>query len=202
VIEWCKYVNGTTIFPKLPVYLRLYYERWERNQRIRDAIRNSKGEVDLLAEVNSSHMLLPNGISSNDPQEIAVGTGVASVDNQSNGHEQNEAAESSMPSGFTGWEEVAMPIPILQPRYEAIRPHEKLGPPVVGGLLIGLTDCDGAAHKRRFRGKDKCSSGRRKRSCTRCTKFSGQNGLICVGRIGNKGGARACQYFEENGDVV
>jgi hypothetical protein len=27
MIEWCKYVNGTTIFPKLPVYLRIYYEQ-------------------------------------------------------------------------------------------------------------------------------------------------------------------------------
>jgi hypothetical protein len=31
---------------------------------------------------------------------------------------------------------------------------------------------------------------------------NGQNGLICEGRMGNKGGARACQYFEENGDVI
>jgi hypothetical protein len=201
-IEWCKYVNGITIFPKLPVYLRMYYERWERNQRIKDAIRSSKSEVDLLAEVNSTHMILPNGISSpDDQQDIPVGTDGASVDDMSNGNEQQEeAAEISMPSGFTGWEEVAMPIPISQPRYEAIRPHETLGPPVVGGLLIGLTDSDGLGRKRRFRGKDKNSRGRRKRSCTRCTKFDGQNGLICEGRIGNKGGARACEYFEENGE--
>jgi hypothetical protein len=115
----------------------MYYERWERTQRIKDAIRSSKSEVDLLAEVNSTHMILPNGISSpDDQQDIPVGTDGASVDDMSNGNEQQEeAAEISMPSGFTGWEEVAMPIPISQPRYEAIRPHETLAPPVVGGLL-------------------------------------------------------------------
>ena len=28
-IVWCKHVDGSSTFPKLPVYLRLYYERWE-----------------------------------------------------------------------------------------------------------------------------------------------------------------------------
>jgi hypothetical protein len=31
---WIDYVDGTTIFPKLPVQLRSYYKDWERNRRI------------------------------------------------------------------------------------------------------------------------------------------------------------------------
>jgi hypothetical protein len=58
-IEWCKHVNGTTIFPKLPVYLRMYYEQWERNQRVKDAVKISKTELELLQKVSDMHMLFP-----------------------------------------------------------------------------------------------------------------------------------------------
>jgi hypothetical protein len=44
VIEWFKHVNGTTVFPKLPVYLQMHYGQWERNQRLKDAVKSSKTE--------------------------------------------------------------------------------------------------------------------------------------------------------------
>lgn len=34
-IEWCDYVYGTTIFPKLPVYIRSYHPTMLANQFIR-----------------------------------------------------------------------------------------------------------------------------------------------------------------------
>jgi hypothetical protein len=34
-LEWCKLVDGVTMFPKLPVYLRVYHSTWLRNSRIR-----------------------------------------------------------------------------------------------------------------------------------------------------------------------
>jgi hypothetical protein len=40
VIEWCNHMNGTTVFPKLPVYLRLYFTNWEHNQCVQDAVKN------------------------------------------------------------------------------------------------------------------------------------------------------------------
>ena len=60
-IMWCQHVDGTLVFPKLPVYLRLYYERREQNQRVRDAVRNSKNELELLEKVNHDFMLHPCG---------------------------------------------------------------------------------------------------------------------------------------------
>ena len=30
-IEWCKFVDGVKIFPKLPVHIRLHREVFERN---------------------------------------------------------------------------------------------------------------------------------------------------------------------------
>jgi hypothetical protein len=51
-IEWCKYVDGVTIFPKLPVYLRSYREAWERNRRVRDAVKNMTSRIEMLEEIN------------------------------------------------------------------------------------------------------------------------------------------------------
>ncbi len=38
MIEWCKEVDAVTIFPKLLVYLCTHYSKWQRNQRVRDAV--------------------------------------------------------------------------------------------------------------------------------------------------------------------
>jgi len=51
-IEWCKKVDAVNIFPKLPVYLRTHYSKWQRNQRVRDAVdRAALGEA-RLREIN------------------------------------------------------------------------------------------------------------------------------------------------------
>jgi hypothetical protein len=47
-IEWCKYVNGTTIFPKLPVYLKQHHTVWQKNQRIKDALAKIQPSIDSL----------------------------------------------------------------------------------------------------------------------------------------------------------
>ena len=31
IFQWCDNVDGKKIFPKLPVHLHTYYEKWERN---------------------------------------------------------------------------------------------------------------------------------------------------------------------------
>jgi hypothetical protein len=52
-IEWCKNVDAVNIFPKLPVYLRTHYSKWQRNQRVRDAVdRAAPGEA-RLREINA-----------------------------------------------------------------------------------------------------------------------------------------------------
>ena len=51
-IEWCKKVDAVNIFPKLPVYLRTHCSKWQRNQRVRDAVdRAALGEA-RLREIN------------------------------------------------------------------------------------------------------------------------------------------------------
>jgi hypothetical protein len=66
-------VNGTAIFPKLPVYLRMHYERWERNQRVKYAVKSSKTELQLLQQVGEKRMLLPSGTLTDRPVEPQTG---------------------------------------------------------------------------------------------------------------------------------
>ena len=47
-IDWCEKVNGVTIFPKLPVYLRTHFETFEHGQRVRDALKSMAGELEKL----------------------------------------------------------------------------------------------------------------------------------------------------------
>ena len=39
-MEWCRYVEGIYVFPKLPAHLRNYRDKWERNRnrQVRDAV--------------------------------------------------------------------------------------------------------------------------------------------------------------------
>jgi hypothetical protein len=48
-------------FPKLPVYLQMHYNWWEMNQRVKDAVKRFKTEVQLLQGVNDQHTLLLSG---------------------------------------------------------------------------------------------------------------------------------------------
>ena len=52
-LEWCDEVNGVTIFPKLPIYLRTHHAVWQRNERARQAVETAAaGEVEL-ARINA-----------------------------------------------------------------------------------------------------------------------------------------------------
>ena len=54
-IEWFGDVNGTDIFPKLPVYhLRSYYTTFQRNARVRDAVRNAASGEETLRVLSAA----------------------------------------------------------------------------------------------------------------------------------------------------
>ena len=53
-MKWCNKVDAANVFPKLPVYLCTHYSRWQRNQRVRDAVdRAAPGEA-RLREINAA----------------------------------------------------------------------------------------------------------------------------------------------------
>jgi hypothetical protein len=45
---WCAYVDGVTIFPKLPVYIREYHGIYLKNGRVIDAVKAMKSDMALL----------------------------------------------------------------------------------------------------------------------------------------------------------
>ncbi len=183
-IEWCKHVNGTTIFPKLPVYLRMYHERWERNQRVKDAVKSSKTELQLLQEVNDKHMLIPSGIPNrtSEPEETDDFSDFGASGHINDVEDASATHEIEVPD-LAGWVDIAAATPMSQPNHRAIRPHEQLGPPIVGGLLIGLTGDNSPTvrqkRKRGHRGKD--AKSRKKRRSTRCLKCNGTRASGCDG---------------------
>ena len=52
-IEWCKKVDAVNIFPKLSVYLRTHYSKWQQNQRVRDAVAKADPDEARLHEINA-----------------------------------------------------------------------------------------------------------------------------------------------------
>ena len=53
-LSWCHHVDGVKIFPKLPVHIRTYHKKWQKNRRIKDCMEKAKGGVDLLDQLNKA----------------------------------------------------------------------------------------------------------------------------------------------------
>ena len=53
-ITWCEHCDGVEIFPKLPVYLRSYHATFERNARVRDAVKLAERGNDALRALNAA----------------------------------------------------------------------------------------------------------------------------------------------------
>ena len=63
-VNWCQHVDGVTIFPKLPVYLRTHHTAWTRNQRVKEAVRKAVPSEAVLARLNEKtrQELLPEPV--------------------------------------------------------------------------------------------------------------------------------------------
>ena len=138
-IEWIKHVNCLSIFPKLPVYLRMYHDRWERNQRVRDAVRNSKTDLELLEQVNNNNMLLNSGALKQREEEDSGAGGSIEDGNHGNDMDGADGVALQPCEPCFPWANVASPTPMAQPHFLAIRPSQLLGPPIVGGFKIGVS---------------------------------------------------------------
>jgi hypothetical protein len=53
-IKWCKEVDAVNIFPKLPVCLQTRYSKWQRNQRVCDAVAKAAPGEARLRELNAA----------------------------------------------------------------------------------------------------------------------------------------------------
>jgi hypothetical protein len=174
-LRWCDYVDGVSVFPKLPVYLREYHGVYLKNGRVKDAVKVMKNHVELLEAINKE--LVPRDLANDGSEDCAV-----------DGSEMEDAVETEDTVVLTGWPEVPLPSAMPRPERIAQRPVD-IGPPTVGGTLIGLiTDAPDAPPFRKSGRRGKDSKPRAPRRCKRC------NAATCRGaKPGTKGGALACQ---------
>jgi hypothetical protein len=47
-LDWCACADGVSLFPKLPVHMRLHYDKWQRGERAAKHLRKIEGNYDLL----------------------------------------------------------------------------------------------------------------------------------------------------------
>ena len=71
-LEWCDHVDGVKVFPKLPVYLRTWYNKWQHNQQVRETVGRCVSGRGRLREINSAstdttEMTHPLPVSSGNP---------------------------------------------------------------------------------------------------------------------------------------
>jgi hypothetical protein len=65
VVEWLNHMNGTTVFPKLHVYLHLHFTKWGHNQCVQDTGKNVRSGTASLEEVINFHTIPGQGPISN-----------------------------------------------------------------------------------------------------------------------------------------
>jgi len=80
-VDWCQQVDGATIFPKLPVYLRTHHTAWVRNQRVKEAVRKAAPGEAVLARLNEKtrQELLPEPARPSPTVAVAVGAATAAA---------------------------------------------------------------------------------------------------------------------------
>ncbi|KAG7374501.1 hypothetical protein IV203_013596 [Nitzschia inconspicua] len=167
---WMEYVNGYTVYPKLPSQLREYHKAWERNKRIKRAEERMKTDSEMLKSFLESKV----------PIEIEERRSLAVSENE---YQQNLYSQES---GRITLPEARLPnqFPVVLPYYFRLQPHEPR--PTVGNIpmLVALapTVMGGAAKRRGERLKDKKS--RKKRRCGTCLTLEKGNStaLQCPGR--------------------
>ena len=74
-------MDGITIFPKLPVYLRTHHTAWTRNQRVKEAVRKAAPGEAVLTRLNEKtrQELLPEPAPPSPAMAIAVRAAAAAV---------------------------------------------------------------------------------------------------------------------------
>jgi hypothetical protein len=157
-LDWCGHVNGKTIFPKLPAYLRTYETTWKRNQAARAAMRVAKPANDILKQLMKKTGHAPPATAAPAPDAAGGAAG---------------AAAGAPPAPAPAPAPIAQYGPMAQPAVPVV-PEE--GVRVVGGTATsGTAAADGGGgEEKEKRGHGKRGKGRSTytpRLCKRCGKY-------------------------------
>ena len=156
-LDWCGHVNGKTIFPKLPAYLRTYETTWKRNQAARAAMRAAKPATEILKQLLAK-------------TAYAQPTAAAPAPDMAGGAASAAAGAPSAPAPAPAPAPIAQYVLMPQPAVAAV-PEE--GMRVVGGAatsgIAGGKVIEEVKKQNGERGKD--SAKRKKRTCGRCGRY-------------------------------
>ncbi|EJK48190.1 hypothetical protein THAOC_33036 [Thalassiosira oceanica] len=190
-VWWCSKVDGEKVFPKLPVHIRLYRKKWQKNRRVVDCVNRAKKSSDLLTSLNNALR----------PDTVETGAANSSVANMAAPASQNIAgpansAVSNLAAAASQNQRppVLRPSGIDQPNQQALRDGNS---EVIGGTKVGGFETEPEVPRKRARGGDKPKStgALRQRACQRCQQFNGDHKYECGGRCS----AERCDYFDETG---
>ena len=163
-IDWCEKVNGVTIFPKLPVYLRTHFETFEHGQRVRDALKSMAGELEKLTAME---------VETRDA--AAVVTAAASSASSSSG--TGEGGGGGMGGGVSALPAQHQPLPPYQGDTE---PEHYM----VAGLSMNFVAGSFGDSQSGSRGRGKDKAKRKGRSCGDCTRAGRAGAAECEGSAG------------------
>jgi len=184
-MKWIDFVDGVTIFPKLPHQLRKYHKQWERNRRVQNAVDNMKSELNMLDDLNKEHI----------PPDLA--TGESGIDDGMGFHD-DDIVDVMEAGGLLTFPRAYLPPPMEPPGIQALRPAYERDGLFVGFDRIGenliLEELPPFMRFQGNRGQD--IRKRKVRRCWLCLHY-GQSNMAreCPGRSHRKN----CRRFNEDG---
>jgi hypothetical protein len=191
-MRWLEHVDGKTIFPKLPVYLRTYHEKFLLNSRIREAVNGIEDKISLLRRLNGRLQPPPdNEATTEEDNAIEACEYIEEhpVQQQMQQHTQALQATWMPPADLP-----LLPLPPVR------QPHGVVQ--LVGGVQVGIAAAATSSgtrilpKKRGQRSRDK--QKRSVRQCKQCVLNGGPNSTVCRGRA-PKIGKEGCQFFNADG---
>ena len=182
-LGWVQHVNGTTILPKLAVYIRNEREHFARNQCIKDMMKETEAETAKLKDVNIQLQ----------PQ----------LDSSEHNHVDLSEPGDEMPMlQPLSWPAPELPRPLL-PTVAARGYAHAQGFVMIGGVQIGIRDELPPNTMQTLRRRGERSTDRkvrRNRQCMRCNRYNGSLAESCRGRTPYYG-EKGCQYFDAEGNA-
>ena len=198
-LAWCELVDGVSIFPKLPVYLRVHHAKWLRNMRIRDSLERMQLPLDRLrARLAADQPPLANATAAPATTTAATASATATAAPSTGAPATAAPVNTATPGAKTTVVATRVArLPQVMPKalvsaVAVAAVADDGGSQVVGGVRIGPTPV-AECHMQRKRGRDG-PTVKRVRTCKRCKAHGDlEQGQRCMGRT--KKGEQACEFF-------
>lgn len=171
-LEWCQHVDGHSVYPKLPVYLRLHHSNWQVNSRVREAVTGAAAGHAALARLNTATA----------PAEPSGAGPVQAAPQQHPPMPAAPATAAYTSTAVAGGIVVGGVVPDTPDPPPRNHPPPQQAPGMGGGA--------GAPRKRKQRSCRRCNTNK----CEKCTGAQ----WPCKG----SGGAVLCEHFNEDGSLL